>query len=111
MVSLRCLPRIEKGGQPGGENTARELQEKLFHTAPGSKELWSLSDTVVEIQIQWGEEYSQQHFLLFQESRESVLKVKVHLQKPIPILSAFERFLSAHRPMGKLTENLAQEKD
>lgn len=80
MVSLRSLHGIEKGGQPGGEGTARELQEKLFHTALGSKEMWSLSDTVVEMQVQWGEKYSQQqHFLLFQESGESVLKVQLHL--------------------------------
>lgn len=90
---------------------SQRAQEKLFHTAPGSKEVWALSDTAVEMQIQWGKKYSQQqHFLLFQESRESVLKVKLHLQKPIPISSALERFLSAHQPMGKLTGNSAQER-
>lgn len=36
------------------------LQEKMFHTAQGSKEVWSLSDTAVEMQIQWGKKYSQQ---------------------------------------------------
>lgn len=87
------------------------LQEKLSHVAQGSKEIWSLSDTAVEMQIQWGKKYSQQqHFLLFQESRERVLKVKLNLQKPVTILSPLESFLGAHQPIGKLTENLAQEK-
>lgn len=63
------------------------------------------------MQIQWGEKYSQQQqFLLFQKSRESVLKVKLHLQKPITVLAPLESFLSAQQPMGKLNENLAQEK-
>lgn len=84
------------------------LQEKLLHS---SKEIWSLSDTALEMQIQWAKKYSQQqHFLLFQESRERVLKVKLNLQKPVTILSPLESFLGAHQPIGKLTENLAQEK-
>lgn len=35
--------------------------------------------------------------------------MKLHLQNPITILAPLESFLSAPQPMGKLTENWAQE--
>lgn len=88
------------------------LQEKLPHTVQGSEEVWSLADTAVKMQIQWGKQYSQQqHFLPFQEGGGVFWRWnKLNLQKPITILSALESFLSAHQPMGKLAENLAQGK-
>lgn len=73
-MGLRGVDSQEERAQPC-------LQEKLCHTAQGPKEVWSLSDTAVEMQIQWGEKYSQQQqFLLFQESREC-LEGEVTLEK------------------------------
>lgn len=111
VASLRC--GIEKGGQPGGGEHSHAYRRNCpTQLKAVSKEVWSLADTAVEMQIQWGKQYSQQqHFLLFQEGGGVFWRWnKLHLQKPITILSALESFLSAHQPMGKLSENLAQEK-